>query len=101
MENIRNNAQPTKEPTVTEQEQVENLGEEQTRIVEEQPDLSQYSLTRDKQRKVIVPPVRYAETNHISFVLNATSTPNDHELSSFEKVVNGSDARRWIEAMNE
>ena len=37
----------------------------------------------------------------MNFFLNATATPNDHKPSSFEKAVNGSDARQWIEAMSE
>ena len=101
VENTRNSAQPIEEPTVAEQEQVENFSEEQTGIIEEQPDLSQYSLARDRKRRVIVPPARYVETGYISFILNATVVPNDSEPSSFKEVVNGSNARQWIEAMNE
>ena len=100
VENTRNSAQSTEETTVIDQEQVENICGEQTEIVEEQLDLSQYSLARDRQRRIIVPPTRYVETNYISFVLNAIVAPNDNEPSSFEEVVNSNDARQWIEAMN-
>ena len=101
MENIRNNAQSTEGTTVTDEEQVENTSGKQTEIVEEQPNLSQYSLARDRQRRVIVPPTRYVETNHMNLVLNAIVAFNDHEPSFFEEAVNSSDARSWIEAMNE
>ena len=37
----------------------------------------------------------------MNFVLNATVAPNDHEPSSFEEAVNGSDTRQWIEVMDE
>ena len=63
VENTRNNVQPIEESTTTEQEQVENLSEEQAEMIEEQPDLSQYSLARDRQKRVIVPLARYAESN--------------------------------------
>ena len=77
VENTRNNAQSIDKTTGTDQEQVKNISGEQTGIVEEQPDLSQYSLASDRQRRIIVPPARYAEANYISFVLNATIAPTD------------------------
>ena len=40
VENTRNSVQPTEKPTVTKQEQVENLSEEHAKIIEQQPDLS-------------------------------------------------------------
>ena len=51
MDNTKNNAQSTEGINVTDEEQVENTSGEQTEIVEEQPDLSKYSLTRDKKKK--------------------------------------------------
>ena len=59
VENTRKSVQPCEDPTATEQEQVEILSEEQVEMLEEQPNLSQYSLARDRQRRVIVPLARY------------------------------------------
>ena len=94
VENTRNSAQSTKETIITDQEQVKNIGGEQIEIVEEQPDLSQYSSARDRQRRIIVPSATYVEINYISFVVNANVAPNDNESCSFEEVVNSNDARQ-------
>lgn len=66
MKNTRNDAQSTEETIATNQEQIENVSREQTEIVGEQPNLSQHSLAREKQRRVIVPPTRYVETNYMN-----------------------------------
>ncbi|XP_038904504.1 uncharacterized protein LOC120090876 [Benincasa hispida] len=66
-------------PNETEEEEEENSGES-TEHTETKPDSSQYSLARDRQRRVIVPPARYTETNYMNLVLNATIASNDQDL---------------------
>ena len=53
LENARNGAQFTKKTKVIDQE----IDGEQTKIVKEQSNLSQYSLARDRQRTVIIPSI--------------------------------------------
>ena len=48
--------------------------EEGGKCSQEQEDLSHYSLARDRQRRIIVPPSRYSNVDFVSF------SPNDMNL---------------------
>ena len=99
---VEKTSKPPSEPIV--QGETKDKGEtskEQPKISEPQPDLSQYSLARDRQRRVIVPPARYADINYINLVLSVTVDSNDHEPTTFKEAISGQDAIQWIEAMNE
>ena len=39
-------------------------------VTQEEEDLSNYSLARDRQRRTIVPPPRYSEADCVNFALN-------------------------------
>lgn len=93
------NSQPTDESPLSEIEEVESR--EQVEIVDVQPNLSQYSLARDRRRRVIVPLARYTETNYINLFLNVIVGSNDQEPTTFEEAMSGSNSIQWIEAMNE
>ncbi|MDV3187719.1 MAG: hypothetical protein Q8836_02375 [Sweet potato little leaf phytoplasma] len=59
------------EPENAEEEDSEQRTEDEaTEMIQEHPDLQNYSLARDKQRRNIVPPARFSEADCISLALN-------------------------------
>lgn len=83
--NLKNTPPKDNPPSDSEEEEVE-IGEQFENMIV-QPNLSQYSLARDRQRRLIVSPARYIETNYMNLVLNAIIVPNDQEPTTFEEAV--------------
>lgn len=77
--------------------------EEQTddpKIEEEQPntpqqDLNDYQLARDKSRRVVRPPFRYAYLDLVYCALVAGNELRDSKPSTYEEVVNSQDSDKW------
>lgn len=80
--------------------------EEEEQVIDEDSfdrslDLRDYSLARDRQRRKIIPPSRYGDSNSVAVALNVAHTLNDLEPQSFLEAVSGKNAEKWIDAMNE
>ncbi|XP_038891593.1 uncharacterized protein LOC120080985 [Benincasa hispida] len=91
--------QPKKSNLPSDTREFEEDEGEQGEIVNEQPDLSQYVLARDRQ--TITTPVRYTEMNYMNLVLNVVVALTNQEPTTFEEATSCVDAMDWIEAMNE
>lgn len=81
--------------------------EEDTEIQTTQPQTTQhevqnqYMLARDRQRRQIKLPRRYAQADIVAFALNIASVIDDYEPGIFKEAVNSSSSRYWKAAMNE
>lgn len=75
--------------------------EEQGETSYEHENLQNYSLARDRQRRVITPPIRFVELDYVNLALNIAETINDQETNTFEEAISCNNAPKWIEAMNE
>ena len=58
-------------------------------------------MARDRQRRTIIPPFRYSETNFVSFALNDRNHLNDDEPKTFDEAMSCPNARHWINVMND
>ena len=60
-----------------------------------------YQLVRDRKRRVIRPPKRYAVTNLIAYALTAAKEINEEELRTYKEPMNSKDKLKWKKVMNE
>lgn len=74
-------------------------GVEQSESTESEGDT--YQLARDRKRRAIKPPRRYAVADLISYALTAIHKVNDDERRTYKKAINGKDELKWLKAMNE
>ncbi|KAH9670611.1 hypothetical protein KPL70_017043 [Citrus sinensis] len=68
---------------------------------EGEDDLRDYQLVRDRKKREIKPPKRYAYADLIAFALSATQGIEEDELKSYTEAVSSKDSKKWIAAMNE
>ena len=68
---------------------------------QEEEDLSNYSLARDRQRRTSVPPSRYSEEYFVNFALNDMNHLNNDESKTFDEAVSYPNARHWMNTMND
>lgn len=61
----------------------------------------QYLLDRDKQRREIKPPQRYAQSDMLSFALSLAEEVEIDELVSYKEARRCKNKDKWLEAMNE
>lgn len=64
-------------------------------------DLSNYTLTRTKQRRKIRLPLWYAQNNYVSYALNSIDDTDCDEPKSYEEVMNCINSFDWKRAMKE
>ena len=91
--------QPDNEP-----HQPQGQGQEQE--LQQQDDPAQasqdgYQLTRDRQRRVTKPPVRFAESNIIAYAFIFGSEILEEEPKSYYHAINGVNSEKWIDAMKD
>ena len=71
-------------------------------IDDDEATTSQYSITRDRLRRPIKLPQRYAEVNIIAYALNVAEDINTgKEPSTFKEAINCVDSEKWLIAMHE
>ena len=75
--------------------------EEGEKSFQEEEDLSNYSLARDRQQRAIIPLSKYSEADSVSFVLNVMNHLNGDEPKTFDEAISYPNARHWINAMND
>ena len=56
---------------------------------------------RDKKRRVIRPPKRYAHANLIAFALTAAHELDSDEQKTYSEAVRGNELEKWNAAMDE
>ncbi|XP_073224915.1 uncharacterized protein [Cicer arietinum] len=64
-------------------------------------DLVNYNLVRDKERKVIKPPIRYGEADLICYTLSVAEDLQRDEPNNYREAINGEDKEAWMTAMIE
>jgi len=63
---------------------------------------SDYCIAKNKPRRIIKPPQRYAETDLIAYALNVVEDIDySEEPSNYSEVVSCPEFGRWITAMHE
>nr|XP_012570563.1 uncharacterized protein LOC105851982 [Cicer arietinum] len=65
------------------------------------PDLANYNLVMDRERRVIKPSIRYGETNLICYALSVTEDLQRYEPSNYREAINSEDKEAWMTSMNE
>ena len=66
-----------------------------------QSDLQNYQLTRDRTRRQIRVPSRYAQAEIVSYALSVASEVVNSEPLSYKEAVSRSDKSNWKKAMDE
>lgn len=66
------------------------------------PRVQQYSIAKDKPRKVIRPPQKYQEVNLIAYALNeAKNFCSNEKPALYAEAISCNDSGRWMIAMQE
>lgn len=99
--NLESSIQETQEEDIDEHGETSQPLTEVIETSQLQTDLTGYSLARDRQRRKIVPPSRYAESNTMAVALSVAHSFNDNEPLSFQEAIDSPNAENWINAMNE
>lgn len=68
---------------------------------ESEINLQSYQLARDKTRREIRLPSRYATANIVEYALNSELNQFDDEPMTYKEAVNSSDRKKWKLAMEE
>ncbi|KAG8492605.1 hypothetical protein CXB51_010032 [Gossypium anomalum] len=62
----------------------------------------QYSIAKNRTKREIKPPKKYAEANLVTYALNvAEDIDANQEPSNYSKVISGEDSEKWMFAMQE
>ncbi|KAH9702699.1 hypothetical protein KPL70_010850 [Citrus sinensis] len=64
-------------------------------------DIQDYQLARDRQRRVIKTPKRFAYADLIAYALTAAHELDNDEPKTYREAVSGNDADKWIKAMKD
>lgn len=97
---------PTSNPNQTSNHEIDQEENNDPEIEVEQHDSSQqdlknYQLTRDKRRRAIRPPARYAYTDLVFCALVVGMEIRSSEPSNYEEAVNSQDCTKWQQAIDE
>ena len=60
-----------------------------------------YQLARDRKRRTIRPPKRYAVADLIVYALSAAHEINDDEPKTYQKAITSKNSLKWKKAMDE
>ncbi|KAL9422929.1 hypothetical protein AB3S75_035087 [Citrus x aurantiifolia] len=60
-----------------------------------------YQLARDRKRRTIKPPKKYAVTDLIAYALTAAQELNDDEPRTYQEAITGKNKLKWNRAMDE
>lgn len=60
-----------------------------------------YQLVRDREKRVIKPPKRYAYADPIAFALTATHEVESDEPRTYSEAVKSNKSKEWKQAMDE
>ena len=74
-----------------------------TEMIEaEEATTPQYSIARDRSRRPIKPPQRFAEADMVAYALNvAEDIDAGEEPSTYNEAISCVDSEKWLIAMNE
>ncbi|KAH9682681.1 hypothetical protein KPL71_027445 [Citrus sinensis] len=64
-------------------------------------DIQDYQLARDRQKRVIKTPKRFAYADLIAYALTAAHELDNDEPKTYREAVSGKDADKWIKAMKD
>ena len=64
-------------------------------------DLTSYQLARDRSRRAIRTPVRYAQADLITYALNIGEEIEHEEPATFQEACNSNESSYWLKAMKE
>ncbi|KAH9648835.1 hypothetical protein KPL70_025759 [Citrus sinensis] len=99
---VFNEAELQKRRTIVESETEaeKNMSESEAESEDDQGDRS-YQLVRDRERRVIRPPMRYAHADLIAFALTAAHELDTDEPKTYSEAVKGNESEKWKAAMDE
>jgi len=66
-----------------------------------QHDLSNYQLTRDREKRVIKPPKRYGHADIICYALSVAEEIQNSEPKTWREAIESKDSQLWLQAMSE
>ena len=66
-----------------------------------QHDLSNYQLTRDREKRVIKPPKRYGHADIICYALSVAEEIQNSEPKTWREAIESEDSQLWLQAMSE
>ncbi|KAH9765484.1 hypothetical protein KPL70_001889 [Citrus sinensis] len=84
----------------SESEAEKNMSESEVESEDDQGDRS-YQLVRDRERRIIRLPKRYAHADLIAFALTATHELDTDEPKTYSEAVKRNESEKWKAAMNE
>ncbi|KAH9782268.1 hypothetical protein KPL71_008823 [Citrus sinensis] len=84
----------------SESEADKNMSESEVESEDDQGDRS-YQLVRDRERRVIRPPKRYAHADLIAFALTAAHELDTDEPKTYSEAVKGNESEKWKAVMDE
>jgi len=63
--------------------------------------LARYNLARDRTRRQIKPPQRYAQADVVSFALSVVEDIEAHDPVTYREAITSNESSQWIGAINE
>jgi len=66
-----------------------------------QPDLQNYKLARDREKRVINPPIMFGYADMVAFALNVAEEIETDEPRNYVEVIKSNQSQNWITAMYE
>ena len=60
-----------------------------------------YSIARDRPRREIKPPLRYAHADYVAYAMTVVEEVDNSDPSSFEEAIKSDSADKWLSAMQE
>ena len=75
-------------------------GQEESEI-DNPGELQNYQLTRDRTRRQIKVPTRYAQVEIVYYALSVAKEVGSFEPQSYKEAVTGPDRQKWLKAMDE
>lgn len=75
---------------------IQGIGQQ---TAETEGDISDYQLTRDRQRRSVRPSTRYSSTGFVGFAFNCFTENFSNEPTTYNQAVKSKDIEMWLEAM--
>ena len=60
-----------------------------------------YSIARDRPRREIKPPLRYAHADYVAYAMTVSEGVDNSDRSSFEEAIKSDSVDKWLSAMQE
>ena len=86
------------------EEDVERVADGSDEVQESEPaenESNSYQLLRDRNRRAIRPPKRYAVADLIAYALTAAKEVNEEEPRTYKEAINSRDKLKWKKAIDE